>query len=136
MNSKQFNKLLVECTEEWSRKVGTRDIVLAAKDVFTNPTKLYSHSNPLESVKSKYDRDVSSRRGNYAEKVVFMVIRNDPRFKFLRECINEEEIQLKELYSINNIFFVMFFLLIDVIIGIVFVINPKQNKKGENDICK
>jgi hypothetical protein len=91
MNSKEFKRLNAKCMEEWERKVGTKDIVLAAKDVFTNPTKLYSHSNPLESVKSKYDRDVSSRRGNYAEKVVFMVIKNDPRFKFLRECSNDEE---------------------------------------------
>ncbi len=52
----------------------------------------------------------------------------------LQEAISQ--VRFSQFYSINIIFFVMFFLLIDVIIGIVFVINPKKNKKGENDICK
>jgi hypothetical protein len=52
----------------------------------------------------------------------------------LQEAISQ--VRFSQLYSINIIFLVMFFLLIDVIIGIVFVINPKKDKKGENDICK
>lgn len=52
----------------------------------------------------------------------------------LQEAISQ--VRFSQLYSINIIFLVMFFLLIDVIIGIVFVINPKKDKKGEDDICK
>lgn len=48
------------------------------------------------------------------------------------EALNQ--VRFSQLYSINIIFFLMFFLLIDVIIGIIFIKYPKIEE--ENDICK
>lgn len=44
------------------------------------------------------------------------------------------QVRFSQLYSINTIFFMMFFLLIDVIIGIIFINYPK--KEEEKDLCK
>ena len=48
------------------------------------------------------------------------------------EALNQ--VRFSQFYSINTIFFMMFFLLIDVIIGIIFIKYPKIEE--ENDICK
>ena len=45
-----------------------------------------------------------------------------------------QQVRFSQFYSINTIFFMMFFLLIDVIIGIIFINYPKTEE--ENDICK
>ena len=45
-----------------------------------------------------------------------------------------QQVRFSQLYSINTIFFMMFFLLIDVIIGIIFINYPK--KEEEKDLCK
>ena len=44
------------------------------------------------------------------------------------------QVRFSQLYSINTIFFMMFFLLIDVIIGIIFINYPKTEE--EKDLCK
>ena len=48
------------------------------------------------------------------------------------EALNQ--VRFSQLYSINTIFFMMFFLLIDVIIGIIFINYPKTEE--EKDLCK
>ena len=48
------------------------------------------------------------------------------------EALNQ--VRFSQLYSINPIFFMMFFLLIDVIIGIIFIKYPKTEE--EKDLCK
>ena len=48
------------------------------------------------------------------------------------EALNQ--VRFSQLYSINTIFFMMFFLLIDVIIGIIFIKYPKTEE--EKDLCK
>ena len=48
------------------------------------------------------------------------------------EALNQ--VRFSQLYSINSIFFMMFFLLIDVIIGIIFINYPKTEE--EKDLCK
>ena len=48
------------------------------------------------------------------------------------EALNQ--VRFSQLYSINSIFFMMFFLLIDVIIGIIFINHPKTEE--EKDLCK
>ena len=48
------------------------------------------------------------------------------------EALNQ--VRFSQLYSINIIFFLMFFLLIDVIIGIIFIKYPKTEE--EKDLCK
>ena len=45
-----------------------------------------------------------------------------------------QQVRFSQFYSINTIFFMMFFLLIDVIIGIIFINYPK--KEEEKDLCK
>ena len=45
-----------------------------------------------------------------------------------------KQVRFSQLYSINTIFFMMFFLLIDVIIGIIFINYPKTEE--EKDLCK
>ena len=45
-----------------------------------------------------------------------------------------KQVRFSQFYSINSIFFMMFFLLIDVIIGIIFINYPK--KEEEKDLCK
>ena len=45
-----------------------------------------------------------------------------------------KQVRFSQLYSINTIFFMMFFLLIDVIIGIIFINHPKTEE--EKDLCK
>ena len=45
-----------------------------------------------------------------------------------------QQVRFSQLYSINTIFFMMFFLLIDVIIGIIFIKYPKTEE--EKDLCK
>ena len=44
------------------------------------------------------------------------------------------QVRFSQFYSINTIFFMMFFLLIDVIIGIIFINYPKTEE--EKDLCK
>ena len=48
------------------------------------------------------------------------------------EALNQ--VRFSQLYPINSIFFMMFFLLIDVIIGIIFINHPKTEE--EKDLCK
>ena len=48
------------------------------------------------------------------------------------EALNQ--VRFSQLISINTIFFMMFFLLIDVIIGIIFIKYPKTEE--EKDLCK
>ena len=48
------------------------------------------------------------------------------------EALNQ--VRFSQFYSINTIFFMMFFLLIDVIIGIIFIKYPKTEE--EKDLCK
>ena len=45
-----------------------------------------------------------------------------------------QQVRFSQFYSINTIFFMMFFLLIDVIIGIIFIKYPKTEE--EKDLCK
>ena len=45
-----------------------------------------------------------------------------------------KQVRFAQFYSINSIFFMMFFLLIDVIIGIIFINHPKTEE--EKDLCK
>ena len=45
-----------------------------------------------------------------------------------------QQVRFSQFYSINTIFFMMFFLLIDVIIGIIFINYPKTEE--EKDLCK
>ena len=45
-----------------------------------------------------------------------------------------KQVRFSQFYSINSIFFMMFFLLIDVIIGIIFINYPKTEE--EKDLCK
>ena len=45
-----------------------------------------------------------------------------------------KQVRFSQFYSINSIFFMMFFLLIDVIIGIIFINHPKTEE--EKDLCK
>ena len=45
-----------------------------------------------------------------------------------------QQVRFSQFYSINTIFFMMFFLLIDVIIGIIFINYPKIEE--EKDLCK
>ena len=45
-----------------------------------------------------------------------------------------KQVRFAQFYSINSIFFMMFFLLIDVIIGIIFINYPKTEE--EKDLCK
>lgn len=90
-----FKKLRNECQDIWDEKVGIRDIVKAAYDVYNRPSLKYSHSNPIKAVESKFDKNVSSRRGNYCEKVVHTIVANDNRFELLKECVSENGKQSK-----------------------------------------
>lgn len=129
MNFKNFRN---ECQSIWDSKVCKKDILRAAYDVYNKPSLLYSHSNPIKAVECKYDKNVASRRGNYAEKVVHLIVKNDNRFELLRGCALENGTQSKCDNNIDSP--IMLLLEVDTVIAKASSKDKKVNMRNMSEL--